>query len=167
MSEFYIGTSWRKDGTAEMVSVERLSLAGCVGVWNNRLRSFPHPLIALDHTLSITRYDKVTRFRGLLPSETSDDYLVKGHPNGEIDIPTGLEHGEGSVYLGNGNTPSETWGYIFERMVPFDPALELAFVRDPTEQEVLHTIEYPDVVGHLVYGDPQVLESLGRIIAIK
>lgn len=163
MTEFYVGASWQKEEEAEEVSLDRLSLAGCIGVWSNRTRSFPLPLVALDGQLKITHYDKITRFDGLLPSETSETYLLRGSWTGQVDVPGDVTHGEGNVYLGNAHSPSETWGYIFERTLPFNPACELGFVRNAGCLDVLYTREYNDQVGHLVYGDPQILDSLGKI----
>ena len=162
MTEFYIGASWHRTDEAEAVHVDRLSLAGCIGQWNNRLKSFPLPLLAMDGQLNITKYNTVTRFEGLLPSETSETFIVRGSWTGQVDVPGEVTHGEGSVYLGNGNSPSETWGYIFEHIVRYDPRLELGFVRDPGDLNVLHFREF-DGPGYLVYGDPQILESLGKI----
>lgn len=163
MSEIRIGTSYKATETAEAVSIDRVSLIGCIGVWSNRLKRFPLPLLALDGQPQITSFDKVTRVDGLLPSDWDDDYLMRGSWTGQVDIPGSRPHGEGSVYLGNANTPSDTYGVVFEEALPYDPALELCYVAEAGGQTILHERQYDDVTALLIYADATVLDGLHRM----
>lgn len=111
----------------------------------------------------VTEFDGVIRVEGLLPSELKPNHLLIGNWDAQVDIPGSHSFGEGSVYLGNANTPSDTWGYIFEKPQEFIPDYELGFVNNPEGQTVLWERDYDGQVGYLVYTDASVLEGLGKI----
>lgn len=163
MSEYRVGTSYKADESSEMVTIDRLNLIGCVGVWSNRLRCFPLPLLALGGQPQITYYKGITRVDGLLPSDWDDNYFIKGSWTGQVDIQGGLPYGEGFVYLGNGNTPSETFGVVFPEPLPFNPALELGYVAHAGEHTSLHERQYDGTPTYLIYADSTALDGLGRI----
>lgn len=163
MSEYSVGFGHKRDGDSEMVSVDRISVIGYIGVWSNRLRRFPLPLLALDGQPQITRFENATRVQGLLPSDWDDDHLMSGHWTGQVDIKPPADHGEGEVYLGNANTPSETKGFVFEHALPFNPELELGFVRRTGREIVLRELERDGASMYLIYADSTDLDALDRV----
>jgi hypothetical protein len=164
MSEYSIGGERRQIGD-EVVGLDRLGLIGYIGTWhwNKSMWRFPVPLLAIDSAPKITHFDTATRFEGLLLSEMDDTHLIRDSWTGQVDIRILQEQGEGEVYLGNATTPSETTGFIFEHAVPFNPKLELAFVENPSEFDVLRTKDYDGIESHLIYADATILDGLGRV----
>jgi hypothetical protein len=163
MIEYSVGTRWNKDENSIIIPSNRLYLIGCIGVWSNALERFPLPMLAIDGEPTITKFDTVTRVEGLLPSESNPHHLIRGNWTAQVDIRSDYPNGEGEVYLGNANSPSETWGYIFDRAIPFNPELELGFVYEPEEQDILWERDYDGDIGYLVYSESTVLESLRRV----
>lgn len=162
---FYTIGSHTERADEQKVMAERLSLIGSIDTWYRKqgLRHFPLPMLALDGLARVSHFDTAIRVEGLLPSEQRERHLIQGDWTAQVDIRTGQEHGEGDVYMGNGNTPSETKGFIFETPVPFIPEFVLGYVRDPADYSVLRERAYDGVNTYLIYADEAELEELGRV----
>jgi len=148
---------------------QRLGLIGCVDLVGNvdlagNNRVYPLPLFSVDQKIipeAVTTGGmiKINRVQGLVAKARG--FLVRGSWTGMVDLPDGVNSGEGSVYLGHGSYPDEAIGYIFNEKVPYEPDKQLAYVRqEPADVTVLHVTNLRGEPYHLVYEAPDKITSL-------